>query len=325
MSKKLTTEEFINKCVDVHGDHYDYSSVIYKGVDEKIDIICPSHGKFTQTGYHHLAGHGCKRCSCKKSKKTRQISIEQFIARSNLIHNNFYDYSNVDFENVKEKVKIICPTHGEFIQSVDSHQRGSKCPKCSVNEIKKSQSFTLNEVIKKASKIHNNRYDYSSVNFINTKTKVDIICPKHGIFSQNMSNHFLGKGCPKCKCFSNGEKAISNFLITNDISHTYQKKFDNFRNPKTKRCYIFDFFLEDLNVIIEYDGIQHFQPVDYFGGENAYMRNIEVDNIKNKWCEDNKISIIRLSNLETIDQKLSSFLLPLMPSLVDSPLSNSQN
>ena len=321
--RRLTTLEFIGKCISIHGDLYDYSDTNYTTSNDKIDIICKKHGKFSQTAYHHLAGHGCKRCNIESSVSARRLNLIEFIKRGRSKHGDFYDYSKVNFINVKDKITIVCPTHGEFEQSVDSHLRGSKCPDCSIEDNRILQTMSLKDVIKKASNVHNNYYNYSLVEYVNSKEKVKIRCPKHGIFLQNMSNHFTGKGCPKCKCYTVGEKSISYFLIENHIPFEYQKKFNEFRNPKTKRCYIFDFYLKDFNTIIEFDGIQHFKPIDFFGGEESYLRNVKTDKIKNDWCSSNNIQMIRISDIDTIAQKLSSFAQPLMPAPTNSDLSNS--
>ena len=96
----------------------------------------------------------------------------------------------MEYVNSKTKVTIICPIHGEFEQISRSHMEGSKCPKCS--------RMTLETFIKKCKKVHGDKYDYSETTYINTKTKVKIICKKHGIFEQTSKSHLKGNGCPKC-------------------------------------------------------------------------------------------------------------------------------
>ena len=114
--KKLTTNEFIEKSRKVHGDKYDYSKVNYVNAKTKVCIICPIHGEFWQTPDLHLQGSGCSLCGGKI-----QLSEDEFIRRANLVHNNKYDYSKVNYINYHTKICIICPIHGEFWQEPANH------------------------------------------------------------------------------------------------------------------------------------------------------------------------------------------------------------
>lgn len=125
---------------------------------------------------------------------------KSFIEKSKIVHNNKYDYSNLNYNNVDEKVEIICPIHGSFIQSPRTHlyKRGG-CNKCAVDRSKLVNTKTLEQFIDESQLIHNNKYDYSRVDYINAHTPVDIVCPIHGLFSQIASLHSVkGHGCKKC-------------------------------------------------------------------------------------------------------------------------------
>lgn len=130
MSRKLTTDEFIQKAREVHGDKYDYSKVEYKSNKEKVCIICKEdgHGKFYQTLSSHLKGSGCPMCTV----ENRKYTTENFIKRAKEKHGNKYDYSKVDYKNNKEKICIICKEegHGEFYQAPSDHIQGKGCPRC---------------------------------------------------------------------------------------------------------------------------------------------------------------------------------------------------
>ena len=119
MGKKLTTEEFIIKAKEVHGDKYDYSKVNYINVDTKVCIICPTHGEFLQMPSSHLNGRGCPRCSGNK-----KLTTEEFIIKAREINGDKYDYTKVEYVNNSTKVCIICPTHGEFWQTPNGHLSG---------------------------------------------------------------------------------------------------------------------------------------------------------------------------------------------------------
>lgn len=134
------TQEFIEKARLVHGDRYDYSKVEYKTAKTKIIIICKEHGEFEQTPDAHLQGKGCPKCV-----KNYKLTQEEFIRRAKKIHNNLYDYSQVKYNNIQEKVTIICPKHGEFEQRPVVHLLGCGCPKCSLH----SQTILYNKLVQK--------------------------------------------------------------------------------------------------------------------------------------------------------------------------------
>ena len=118
----------------------------------------------------------------------RRKTTVEFIKEAKKIHNNKYDYSKVKYINNYSKLLIICLIHGEFEQVSTVHLRGSGCPKCGVENKKP----TTSEFIKKATKVHKNKYDYSKVEYVNNYSKVIIICPIHGKFKQIPYSHLNG-------------------------------------------------------------------------------------------------------------------------------------
>ena len=125
----------------------------------------------------------------------KRITKETFIEKGNKIHENKYDYSKVEYKTTHDKVCIICPEHGEFWQTPHSHVSGkSGCPSCAIN-----RKMTMDIFLKKAEKVHKNKYDYSNVVLKTVMDKVCIICPEHGEFWQTPNDHVNSKrGCPKC-------------------------------------------------------------------------------------------------------------------------------
>lgn len=122
----------------------------------------------------------------------------KFIEKANKVHNNKYNYSKVEYINSLTKVKIICPEHGEFSQTPQAHLRGNSCPICANKKRGDNKRWDKEKFINESIKIHGDIYDYSFVNYINSSTKVEIICKEHGSFKQTPSNHLNGQGCPKC-------------------------------------------------------------------------------------------------------------------------------
>jgi len=184
----LTTKEFIDSARLVHGNRYDYSPTIFKTQSSKVQITCPAHGLFEQRADHHLSGHGCIKCAGKD-----RYTTQEYIDKVKRVHNYRYDYSQVNYRNAYTKIIIVCPEHGPFEQAPSGHLEGRGCPKCGG-----SQKLNTSDFIAKARQVHGCRYDYSSVIYKNSQTKVKINCPEHGLFEQAPSHHLQGKGCRAC-------------------------------------------------------------------------------------------------------------------------------
>lgn len=126
------------------------------------------------------------------------MNTGEFIKRSKIHHNEFYDYSLSSYTKHTNKIKIICPKHGAFEQLPYHHMRGSGCSSCAIERRRMVFKKPLDDFLKEANYIHKGFYDYSEVEYVNLITKVRIICPKHGAFEQIPSNHLKGVQCPKC-------------------------------------------------------------------------------------------------------------------------------
>lgn len=266
-----------------HKNRYDYSLVEYKKSTKKVKIICNIHGIFEQEPIVHLRS-GCPSCSA-----NAHVTKEQFIKQALIKHANKYNYEKINYINMSTHINIICKKHGEFIQIPSNHiSRKSGCPKCNGGSLFNKEWF-----ISQANLIHNNMYDYKLVEYINNKTKVKIICSVHGMYEQAPVFHIHRKnGCPKCKS-SQGEKMVNFLLKKENIKYYTEYSFDDCLSPLGKKLK-FDFFLPRLNVVIEYDGIQHQKPIDFFGGEKAFKKLQQHDKIKDEYCKKNNIIMIRV-------------------------------
>lgn len=282
MDKRLLSfDRFKDHCNNIFNNKYDYSKSEYLGMKHPIKIICPIHGEFMQKAHSHYLGHQCFKCSGSEKINNDDI-IKQFIKR----HGNKYDYTNVDYKNSRTNVEIICPNHGSFYQSPYEHKNGQGCPKCSKNRRLNNDMF-----VEMANDIHDFTYRYSD-DYINSKTKVVIICQNHGPFSMTPNHHLKGQGCPNCKR-SLGELLVKRFLDHQKIKYVQQKFFSDLISGK-KRYLFFDFYLVDLNICLEYDGIQHFKPISKFGGEMSFQ-NVRInDKLKDEYCKSNNIRLIRI-------------------------------
>ena len=142
----FTKEVFIKKCLEIHGNKYDYSKVEYRGATNTVTIICPIHGEFKQVASYHLSGNGCQKCGefLKLKHFNEKYTNEVFILKSFQVHGDKYDYSKVEYLNSKEKVNIICPEHGVFLQRPNDHLNGYGCPRCSESKLEKDVGNFLN-------------------------------------------------------------------------------------------------------------------------------------------------------------------------------------
>lgn len=285
-------ENFLVLAKKKHLNFYDYSKVEYNNNNKDIIIICPEHGEFITTPYKHI--HSTNTGKCPNCYTSQITTLDGFISKSKIIHNNMYDYSKFIYSKTYNKSIIICPVHGEFLQSPAIHLSGSSCFKC-------SQMYTLKDFITKAKIKHNNLYTYKNFTYNGTYSKSLITCKQHGDFKQCSNDHLNGVGCPICK-LSKGELKIKNFLEKNGYVYIQEKKFKSLGQLR------FDFYLPDYNIIIEFDGKQHFEESSKFGGKNGLLKVQNNDKIKNEYCSNNNIQIIRIkyTEIKIIDKILDT-------------------
>ncbi|GHU83613.1 hypothetical protein FACS189468_8850 [Spirochaetia bacterium] len=213
--KPWNTERFLQGAQEKHGNKYDYSKVgEITDIEQKVTIICPAHGEFTQKAYSHIQGIGCPRCKLDTLRKKFAMPLSEFIKRAQKIHGSKYSYEKVVYINSGTKVAITCPVHGVFMQAPDNHigKQQQGCPQCSIEAGGKKLKLTFAEFVRRARLKHGNKYNYIESSYISLSKKCDIVCPKHGIFSQDGRDHVSGRGCPKCgreSAARKGKKAAS--------------------------------------------------------------------------------------------------------------------
>ena len=204
---RFDEETFKQEFNQTYGDKYEYLGYEHG----KVKFKCNIHNIIQEDTPSHLrSGRGCKICS-KEAKIAKSASTtEEFIAKAKAIHGEKYDYSKVMYVKNDEKVTIICPKHGEFLQTPMTHLRGNGCQKCGYETIgrklKRSEPLksphprkTTEDFIKQATELQNGFYGYSKSVYVNDKTPLVITCPIHGDFLQTPNKHLIGHGCPKCR------------------------------------------------------------------------------------------------------------------------------
>lgn len=250
---RKTTEQFIIDATNIHKNKYDYSLVDYKNSRTKVVIICKIHGKFNQRPNSNLQGADCKQCGSLRVKST----LEKFILKSNIIHNNKYDYSLVDYKLSRIKVSIICKSHGVFNQKPNSHLNGHGCPECKSEDIGNRYRKSKNQFIIDATKVHNSLYDYSLVDYKKNKIKIKIVCLIHGIFEQTPNMHLLGAGCKYCSGMfqKNTEIFIKNSMLIH--GNRYDYSLVDYKQNKIKIkiiCFIHGAFEQKPNAHLNNQG-----------------------------------------------------------------------
>ena len=325
MPAKLTTSEFIDRAVAVHGLQYGYACTVYRGNSYPVTITCQIHGEFQQKPSNHLSGGGCSACAGSSRVKALSsyweknptikvevigppkppvnhirsvLAAERFITEAKSVHGDAYDYTEVRYKRSNSKVLITCGSHGQFTQTPNSHLNGSGCPACAVERGSIARSaLAKKEFIPRSKDVHANKYDYSLACYVNNYTPVEIICNRHGSFFQAPSDHIAGHACPSCspRGASHGQRSVLSYIQ----SLGFEAKLDQ-KIPGS--LLELDISVIGTPVAIEYDGdfwhSEKYRSNDYHSKKQYLSALAGVDliqiyasewRLKRKQCE----SVIR--------------------------------
>ncbi len=194
--KKLTTEEFIKKAREVHGDRYDYSKVEYVNASTKVCIICKEHGEFWQKPSPHTAGHGCAKCASDINAAKMRFWTEEKCreAASRYSEMKAFRIESKDAYNAAMKHGWL-KDYTWLSYKIDISQKS-----------KQRHIYSQEEIIERLRSLFGNRYSYEKVEYKAMKVPITLVCHEkdangveHGEFSMRPDNIFSGKqGCPKC-------------------------------------------------------------------------------------------------------------------------------
>lgn len=279
----------------------------YCGADKKITHHCLVHDvywKIKPSGA--LQGNGCELCRKEKfrnnvMKTTQEYKLELSSISTNIIPEEEYIGANTS-------IKHKCLIHNTSFYATPSNILLGKtgCIAC-INEKRRMSMAMSNEEYKNKVRQVNPHIDVID-DYINIKAKILHRCNLHKIDWYATPEKILqGYGCPNCSEKSHGEKRISTWLENNNIPYESEKTFSDCRD---KICLPFDFYIQKYNKIIEYDGIQHFKPIEYFGGEKAFKTQQKHDKIKDDFCKENGISLLRIPyyKYNNIEEELNNFI-----------------
>ena len=233
-----------------------------------------------------------KKISLSKTKSFDDFLIE-FQSRYGEEH---YSFHKEQYINRKEKIEVKCNFHNiTFKISPRDLLRGRNCLLCAKEIKHKKLVSSTEEFIKKAEKIHGNKYDYSKVNYIDKLTKVIIKCNMcNNEFEQRPDIHLRGSGCSECNKESKGEKRIEEILNSKNISFERSKNFEDLKDVK---YLTYDFYLPDYNLLIEYNGKQHYRGDSIFfkNAKNSFHRQLHHDWLKRKYANKNNFNYLVIS------------------------------
>ena len=298
---KSNTEEFIIKARKIHDNKYNYDLVKYVNSRTKIKILCNDcNNTFLLNPNQHLSGVGCSVCANLNKKSNK----EEFVKKSKKIYGDKFNYDLVEYIDWKTGVKILCnDCNNIFLRPPNDHLRNKGCLQC--------KKFTTQQFVLKAEEMHGDKYNYDLTDYKSMKIKVKIscnICNK--IFEQFPHSHLQGFGC-RCQSESKGEKRVAKYLKDNNFRFVGEKTFNTLRDKNLLR---FDFHLEDLNLLIEYDGKFHYEAIIGSTPEKK-QKNLEDcqrrDKIKNEWALRNNIPLLRIPywDYDKIEELIEAFIL----------------
>lgn len=289
--KGLTTDDLITRFREKFGDHFDYSKFEYTGAREKITIICPEHGEMITTVHNHLKSPtGCERCSSERTGRNQRRNqdevIQSFIAK----HGDKYDYSLVQYKGGYKKVKIICPEHGEFLQTPIHHASGTYgCNECAKIQDGLKRRLSREDVIQRAIEVHGSKYDYSKFEYNTIEDDMIIICPEHGEFVQRVNNHInQGNGCWECGQIESGlnrrisdEEWIDRFRAVHGQTYGYSEFTSNgAENKAIITCREHGEFLQEPIVHVNGHGCP-----DCGRDKAALQRRLSLDDVLDRFRE----------------------------------------
>jgi very-short-patch-repair endonuclease len=299
--RKKTQSEFLEQAKAVHGDKLDFGRAVYVSARDKVIVGClqdPDHGGFSATASNLLQGCGCPKCAIESRANGQRKTPEQFLSEVEKIHGGKLDFGRSVYVGDGKKVIVGClkdSEHGDYSVTPNHLLQGQGCPKCaneaSANALRKTPEQFLREV----EEIHGKKLDFSKAKYVNRRTKVKVSCLQnldHGNFSATANSLRQGQGCPKCNS-SKGEDAITKHLKDRKVDFDIQKTFGDLVSDKNWKLR-YDFHVPDEKLLIEFDGIQHFEPVSYFGGEEALAKLQKSDQLKNDYASDNGIRLLRI-------------------------------
>lgn len=304
---KRTHEDYIlllsekNPTVDVIGKYIDATT--------PISHYCRKHQIYWDTSpYIALQGHGCPECCKEKIRLKKRKNHSQYIDDLYTLRNDI-EVRGIYIDS-KTPILHYCKIHNcEWMARPSNILNGDGCPICKSDKISKALTKDHLWYVEKLKLLHP---DINVLDeYINNETPIRHFCKLHNyVWKASPYNVFRNMGCPKCTGYKH-EQLISLWLDDHNIDYISQYRF---KDCKDKRTLPFDFYLPQYNTCIEYDGRQHYIPIDFSGkGEEWALEQLSIiqyhDQIKTEYCKNNDIKLLRISYLQNIEEELNNFYL----------------
>ena len=209
--RKVTWEQFLQRANKKFKSKYTYDASSWTEFTAEVKYTCPIHGLKSQQGHVHLGTRennmGCDECGREHANESMRLDFDNFINRSIEKHEGLYSYLYVTYMGSHNPTAIFCKEHGIFLQEAKSHMEGAGCPTCWGHE-----NMGREEFIRRSIEVHEGKYSYDNLVYVNSNTYVIITCPIHGDFTQSPINHIHAKsGCPDCAYAFKGLDSIPSY------------------------------------------------------------------------------------------------------------------
>ena len=301
-------EKFVIKGKEIHGESFTYpAKQFYINSSSKLKLSCNTCKAQLEITYNdHITGKvGCRLCAYKRNSATRRHGYDKFLTLAKSIHGEkFYYLPSQLYINAHTPLKVFCREHQDYFQTNYMRHITAKrgCFLCANRQRSRNRRYGYPKFLKEAKEIHGEKYIYQADLFYKSvNTKFPVFCKRHErIFQTSYALHIYEKcGCPDCgRNISKGERVIKEYFIINNIEFVEQ-----YRPPGLKhtRQLSIDFYLPTVDLLIEYQGEQHFKPSGIHGGIASLLPQLRRDQIKRKFAYDNNIELMTLEKYQLKD------------------------
>ena len=275
----------------------------YINIKTKIMHHCLIHNVYWKTSPSNvLNGSGCIYCKREKFKKINLKTHEQYVKELSVINSKIIVLEK--YIDMKTPILHRCLIHNrEWLTTPSSTLQGCGCLQCKTDKLRDYHLKTNEEYICQLNEMNPNIVALET--YRGAKTPLLHRCLIDGNeWYASPSSTLLGYGCPQCH-ESKGENQIRAWLNSHNIVYETQKRFKDCVDIKPLP---FDFYLPNYNILIEYDGKQHFEPIEYFGGQESFEYTVKHDKIKSEYCKNNGISLLRIPYFKNVEEELNNFL-----------------
>lgn len=297
----ISNDNFILKCKKKFGDTFSFDKTKYVNAFTNVTVTCNIHGDITVNPREFLKSLGCHKCA--HGTESKKMTLSELKERLDKKHKgNVIPLFN-ELKGVDSIGTFYCIKHDNTFNETSSNaMKKFGCKYCQKEQREKNLSKRKDSFIERATMVHDKKYSFDDLIYKGIKRRGIITCKIHGNFSIKLENLLKGQGCPKCKQ-SIGEASIERKLLNENIEFKQEETFSFLKNGhRTKRL---DFYIPRLKIAIEYQGRQHFEVIEFFGGELGFQERLQRDILKNKLCNENGIDIFYIISPKDLEKSKS--------------------